>query len=475
MSGAVNIRARSLRQFFFVAATAATHLLGASTTRAAPGASAEQAEATAVPCGDAANTEPPDPRCGEALDGRAGSDLRTTPSPLLAVPRLASRALFWPVVHTSAFLERHHVVPWARAVLTSDDGLIGVRPRFIYASGFIPTLGLTFFDRRLAWADSELVASATTGGPDIYNAQVVFQLPRSSGLSVHGGWDHRADRLYAGLGPVWKEDLVAAGRDLARYESAAAVAGVRWRRRLGGPFLVDLTGDFQRRVYGSSNVRGGPSVAEFYPAPAGSAGTVDPAFLPGFDEGLRIVQGGASATVDFLEDVRGASGWSLTAGATYAHGVAGDPSRHVTTAANAVTSWGGNDRTLLLRVWAAAVEKVGSAPIPFEELITPAGAHGIRGLPFGRLRGQSALVGSIEYRWLIAYNLDATLFIDEGTVADHRFAGMKLENFFPAIGFGLRSYQPWTSSYWSAAPQGGVQVTYAPDGGVRLLLSTAAF
>lgn len=459
----------------FVGIGVATLLASASIARAASVSQGDPALETGPSCQAPEGARPPDPRCGEPLDGRDGAGEPAVSPALTAVPRLATRAVFWPVVQTSTLLERHHVVGWGRAVLTSDDGLIGVRPRFTYSSGFIPTLGLTFFDRRLPWRGTELAASFATGGVDVYNGQVTFQMPRSVGLIARAGWDHRADRLFAAPGPVRERDLRAAGRGLARYESSAAVVQLQWNRPLRGPFVVDVTGDFQRRIYDATDVRGGPSVAAYYPPPAGAAGTVDPQLLPGFDDGLRIVHGAASATVDYLEDVRGTTGWRLTAGGTYAHGVAGDPSRHVTLAADAVTSWGGHDRSLLLRVWGAAVEKVGSAPIPFEELITPAGGHGMRGLPYGRFRGESAVVGSIEYRWLIAYNLDAALFVDEGTVAGRRFAGLGLGDFFPTFGLGVRFYQPAHPGYWSAAPEGGVQLTYAPEGGVRLLLSTAVF
>ena len=44
---------------------------------------------------------------------------------------------------------------------------------------------------------------------------------------------------------------------------------------------------------------------------------------------------------------------------------------------------------LFLRLRGEAVDPVGEAPVPFDELITPAGATGLRGFPEGRLRGRS--------------------------------------------------------------------------------------
>ena len=61
---------------------------------------------------------------------------------VLVVLHLLSEVVFWPVLKTSAFIERHKLPQRLRAITTSDDGLVGVRPEFQYASGFLPALGL---------------------------------------------------------------------------------------------------------------------------------------------------------------------------------------------------------------------------------------------------------------------------------------------------------------------------------------------
>jgi outer membrane protein assembly factor BamA len=98
----------------------------------------------------------------------------------------------------------------------------------------------------------------------------------------------------------------------------------------------------------------------------------------------------------------------------------------------------------------------------------------MRGFPDGRFRGPSGLVGSIEYRWFVAYNLDAFLFADLGTVAGDRFAGLAQSHLFPSFGAGIRRLQP-TTHYWEAPLLDGFQVAYAPEAGVRLMFSVAAF
>src|SRR5213079_1490078 len=122
--------------------------------------------------------------------------------------------------------------------------------------------------------------------------------------------------------------------------------------------------------------------------------------------GLRIAHGGGSLMLNLRGRARDASGVSLALGSTYGQGVAGDPSRHVLFTGESVLAVGGSDRLFLLRGWAATLQPLGSAPIPFDELISPSGSTGMRGFAEGRFRGESGIVGSAEYRWFIAFDLD---------------------------------------------------------------------
>ena len=103
------------------------------------------------------------------------------------------------------------------------------------------------------------------------------------------------------------------------------------------------------------------------------------------------------------------------------------------------------------------VERLSAAPIPFEELVIPSGMIDMRGFPDGRLRDASGLVGSAEYRWYISAYLDATLFVDVGTVAGPRFAGFDGTRWFPSYGAGL----PLLPA--SGRPLGGARGRRHPD------------
>ncbi|HEY5449985.1 MAG TPA: hypothetical protein VIQ54_14620, partial [Polyangia bacterium] len=152
-----------------------------------------------------------------------------------------------------------------------------------------------------------------------------------------------------------------------------------------------------------------------------------------------------------------------------------DPSRYARLSFDGVAAIGGIDRTLLLRFAAAVVEPLGRAPVPFDDLISPTGGMGIRGLPDGLLRDRSGLVGTAEYRWLISSGLDATLFVDEGAVGGPWFAGLEGEDFHTSVGAGLRFYAGTVPRYWEETASQGVQIAYAPGRSIRVLLTAALF
>jgi hypothetical protein len=440
------------------------------------------ADDRAAACGVPPEVRAPDPRCGESLDGRPAAQ----PSPALEVargvlwaPRLASRALFWPILEANEVVETHRLSGWYEAILTSDDGKVGVRPVLRYTTGFLPTAGARVFYRRFADPVLGVAASFQTAGGSALLGDVDLAGPSWSGLKARFAWNHRSDRLFAGIGPNSEADLAAQGRGLARFGSDALTAELRWARPLPWRFIVGAHGDVQRLDYWASDVRGGPSVAALYgTAPACAVAPtedcVDPVLVPGFATGLRVAHAGATMVWDGRSHERDGGGVSLLVDATYAHGLAGDPSRHVATSGELVVAVGGLDRVLMLRGRATNVRPLGAAPIPFEELAMASGPIWMRAFPDGRFRGESAVVGSLEYRWYVAARVDASLFSDVGTVAGQGFSGIRRDAWFPDVGVGLRLYNV-EGVHWEGTLQTGLQVAYAPDGGVRVLLAVAGF
>ena len=223
------------------------------------------------PCAIPAGDRPPDPRCGERLDGREPTEPSTgrqVARAALAVPRLATKAAFWPIVKTTDFLEYHHVVDWGRALLTTDDGLVGVRPELQYSTSFLPTGGARFFYRRLPGPGSEVMARFRTAGPAVMLGQIGVRAPDWLGLSLLATWNLRPDRLFAGVGPNTDGELAAAGQGRARYGFESLGAELLWSRRLPWRLIARARGGLDHRDYRATDVTGGPSVAELYGLPA---------------------------------------------------------------------------------------------------------------------------------------------------------------------------------------------------------------
>ena len=437
---------------------------------------------TSAPCSD--ERRAPDPRCGDELGGRREAAPGTTaPQALLAIPRYSAKAIFWPVVWAGSELEIHHVGPWLEAWTTTDDRLIGVRPELQYMTGFLPTVGARVFDRRLPLPGSEIVARFRTAGSSTDFGQIMMTAPAWLGLQASATWNRRGDYVFAGIGPTSNAQLYEMGRGLSRYGSDALIADVGWSRRYLGHVAPSLHADVQRRDYGAP--RSGtpnPPIEEVY---AGSplacaqlglpGGCVDPTLVPGFESGLRIAHAGAGLALTAGRAGRDGGGVSLAFDGTYGQGIAGDPTRLVLVRAETVLAAGSIDRVWLLRVRAAAVTPLEGTIVPFDELVSPSGEAGMRGFLEGRFRDLSGFVATAEYRWFVAFNLDASLFVDVGTVAGEWFSGLGSSHLFPSYGIGLRRYEMPGGPYWMAPAADGIQVAYAPGSGWRLLFSLAVF
>jgi hypothetical protein len=85
---------------------------------------------------------------------------------------------------------------------------------------------------------------------------------------------------------------------------------------------------------------------------------------------------------------------------------------------------------------ARLVEKLGTDPVPFTELVALGGGQLKRGFLPGRLRGDSALVWSLFYQQPVGSLLEAELFIDMGNVFPGRLRELDVTNLYGD--YGLR-------------------------------------
>jgi hypothetical protein len=434
--------------------------------------------AHARPAPPASTTDgPPDPRRGERLDGRPApvdprSGLRTVGRLVLEVPRLLIESQFWPVVRIVAFVESHDLVARTYWALTSEDRLVGVRPEARYETGFLTSFGARFFDRRTLGRGSLIQLRAHTAGRGYALAELRVRPSHGSVFVLEQRvlYERSTDKLFAGTHGEARAELLDAGRGLAYYGRDRALSDVNLHWQIGPPLLLALGGDVDLRTYRSTG-----SIEALYCAAPGapSCAGVDDRLVPGFDQGLRLLRGRAGLLVDSRQGRRRRGGIRFELDGAVARGVIGDPSAHVRVVADAQLVVDLSDRALIARVDAGLVRPLGDAPVPFEELMSPSGTDGMRGLSSGRLRGHSQLFGSLEYRWLLSPYLDAAVFVDQGGAFDRGFGGLSLDRMIPSYGFGLRIHEI-RGDYWNAAPLVRLQVAHAPGEGTRLMVSLGA-
>jgi hypothetical protein len=418
----------------------------------------------------------PDPRRGERLDGRpVPADpkrrLRAVGRAVLAVPRWLIEGLLWPVVRVASFVESRHLVARTYWALTSEDRLVGLRPEAHYETGLLSSIGVRYFDRRALGRGSLVQLRGRSAGRDYVFLEMRLRPPPRGPFAVayRGMYERTTGRMFAGMDGETRAELLAAGRGLASFGMDRALNGLNLEWQAASPLLLSLGGELDLRRYRST-----ASIDALYCAEPGtpSCTGVDDRLVPGFNEGLRLARARAGLVFDTRDGHR-LGGLRVALDGALAHGLVGDPSVHFRAVADARLVLDLSDRALIMRANAGLVKPMRDAPVPFEELMSPGGTDGLRGVSWGRLRDHSQLFGSLEYRWLVAPYLDAALFVDHGGVFDRGFAGVSLDRMIPSYGFGLRIHEI-RGDYWNADPILRLQIAHAPGEGTRLMVSLGA-
>jgi len=417
-------------------------------------------------------TDPPDPRRGERLDGREEPEdpqrpARVVGDVLLTVPRWIVEAIAWPVVRLAQFVERNHLVDKAYWALTSDDMKSGLRPEARYETGLIASVGARYFNRRTLGPGSLVEFLARTGGPHYLYGQLRLVLPHETSLATEWRTVFEASprQLFAGTHGESASELRDQGRDVATYGIYRSLSTVGVEGAIAGTLWLSLRTELDVRRYTTTD-----SLDQLWCADPGTTACQGAAedLIPGFHEGMRLVRLRGAVRVDTREGPR-LGGVRLELEGTVAHGILSDPSRLAKLVADGRIALDLSDSLLILRLNAGVVGKLGDAPVPFEELLSPTGTYGLRGMPAARLRGHSQLMGTIEYRWLLTPYLDAAVFIDQGGAFDEGFSNLSLSRMIPSYGFGLRIHEV-RADYWNAETLIRFQFAYATGEGGRIML-----
>jgi hypothetical protein len=320
--------------------------------------------------------------------------------------------------------------------------------------GFQPSVGArVLFRRGMLIPKSDVTLRLGTGGFDWWRADVGVKTKLSAlRLTADIGANDRPDYVFYGIG----RDTPAEAR--ARYAARKLFA----RGSVGG-HIEDI---------GDGLVTFGVTDTELSSSTFGdnlsiedqvAAGRI-PVLPPGYEDDVRTARVGARITLDTRVDGRRArsgarfdaavehvddldrkTGWTrveLMLGA----GLLLDPVA---------------ERKLDVRIGVELAEPDhDDEMIPFYELATIAGGTWLRGLPPGRIYGDSAAALLVDYQWPIAAWLDAHAHVGAGNVFDDELKGFSLGRLRGSFGgaltiAGLSDRQIGGSLYFGTEPLGG--------------------
>jgi len=329
-----------------------------------------------------------------------------------------------------------------------------------YDSAFGVALGAHYFDRRTLGPSSLISVRARAGGTEKLSGELRLAGPYRL-LGVHARYERNPWALFAGLHGETIEELEAEGLGRSRYAFDRGMIGLDSEIVPSKRLTVRLAGDLEMVVFEPGEGRGSDlPLDQVY----------DPTTIPGFQDGTRLLHGNAELELDTRAERRYGTGFALAANAIGSHGVMDDPSDFLTFRAEGRFFLGLHDRALVFRLRGGMIENLADAPVPFDHLLSPTGTNGLRGLSTGVRRGPSEVLGSLEYQWLIAYNVDAMAFVDYGGAFEEHWEGFAWSRLEPSVGVGLRHIaRPYP--YWRGIPDAGVQFAWAPDHGFHLLFT----
>jgi outer membrane protein assembly factor BamA len=291
------------------------------------------------------------------------------------------------------------------------------------------------------------------------------------GLAWNFEGERRDNATFAGTQGQTKDELAAEGLDVTRFGYDRAATQLALRRPLGPLLSVEAAAGLAFWTFNNGTSSGGdPTIDEVYCVGC-AAGEVDEALVPGFNEGVRRVQTRVALGIDSRADARFSSGVAARVAGTWAHGIAGDSSHDAGASADVIGTLNLEDRAVGVRLRASLVESIGDAPVPFIDLVQASGRYGIRGLRTGRLRGNTAFVGSAFYRYLLTPNIDFMLFADYGGAFGSWFDGFSADHLIDSYGVSLWLYGT-NGRYFEGSYLARIEAAWAPGEGSRIVLVT---
>lgn len=373
-------------------------------------------------------------------DGR-GAAPTTVGDVLLWIPRVAMSPLYlvteFVVRRPLGFLvteaERAELPALLGRIFTFNDGKAGIVPTFMFdfgvAAGAMSSGGLYIFWDDALYDGHDLRLRAAFGGADWVTLDFSsrFGLGEAGRLALGVAWDRRKDWIFAGVGPGFGDDAVA------RYGEDRVTGSLDWERPLGARGWIAIGAHVASFDFFEGRCCDDPTVATRvaegrYPSP------------DGFDASYTVFEPVARLALDTRASRPGdESGVRAEAFVGTAVGLSGPSDGWVRYGADVGAYLDVyNNRTLGLRARAELVSPLDDRPVPFSELSLLGGDAPMRAFSAGRLRGESALVAVLDYRWPIWVFLDGHLFVELGNAFGADFAGLDVDALRLSFGLGVR-------------------------------------
>jgi outer membrane protein assembly factor BamA len=390
---------------------------------------------------------------------------------VLFVPKLAIKIVFAPIEGAVWAMDRYQLVDRWHRLFWNDADTIGLTPTFHLESGYGLNIGAHFAMRDIFGRGERFDLRTNGGGRFKEKATATLSSGRRFGktltLASHLEYERRPDDTFQGIGntdtpaaapamPVDPTDPLAGSAGGYRHDLMRAIS------------VVDL-----RLGLDSLHARVSNAIADHEFAGTDKADSIDTRYmttnLTGF-AGHRShyseleLRHDTRRTIDSTEPASNPSVGHLVsvfAGRSHALDSGADYFRYGAELQQFIRVAEG-PRVLWFRGHAEGVTG-NLSEVPFDELPRLGGPQRLRGYAVDRFRDRFAMVGSLDYRWDLARELSASLFVDAGRV--YREPGdLSLDNL--RVGYGVSLEALSEKSYLAR-----LSLASSKDGGFFLDLS----
>ena len=340
----------------------------------------------------------------------------------------------WPITTGITLAEEHYILPRVKRFFSFNDGKGVLFPTFFVDFGLYPSMGLYFSHDDLFVEHNSLTLQAGFWPTGWYHfvARDSFKIFRNNQgtVTLRAEFVYRPDFPFAGLGPDSISTEHWFGKRQTEVEASLRTALTDLNRVSFGIFYRNVL--IEEGDEPSVDARESPFASDLQTSVPGFGATYnllsaqlrfeldsrspDRVFTPG--SGLRLELFG-SISVD--------PGDTELSFVRFGGEAAG------------FLDLSGINHVVALRIYAEMQETIGETVVPITERIALGGAEYMRGFLAGWLRGDSALVFTLDYRYPIWTFLDANLFVSMGNVFSARFSDVHIQKMIMCWGVGLRS------------------------------------